>query len=207
MNDSQFVDRAIQAIEALAPAKDVCWWYWCMTKSEWAAWIQAIFSVIAIAVAIIIPLVQYIFRKKSEAKDLILSAVISAWEAKNTVRTAIIRLEAFGNGYSPEGRPDVKYLVLKSFKTTIESLPLLFEDQLLRLMPIPNACALRLTEGFGIIKQLNNQLAILFDPTRHPTMDAVEAYYDIAHRDIKIAIIELKNGEEILQMFIQNHKA
>lgn len=56
MNASQLVEALARAAEAAKPAQEYClfwidWWPMCMTKTEWASWVQAIGGLIAIAAA------------------------------------------------------------------------------------------------------------------------------------------------------------
>jgi len=58
MEVNQWFDRSLNAMDKMAQANvDFLWLS--MTKSEWAAWVQAVFSVIAILAAILIARFQY----------------------------------------------------------------------------------------------------------------------------------------------------
>lgn len=59
---NQLAEGIAAAVAATKPAQEYCllvvpqgWWS-CMTKTEWSGWMQAVFSVIAIGAAFIIPL-------------------------------------------------------------------------------------------------------------------------------------------------------
>ncbi|WP_278405594.1 MULTISPECIES: hypothetical protein [Delftia] len=78
MDVYQWMDSSIQAMKAmkvLPPPEDVCWAFWCMSKSEWAAWMQAVFSVFAICVAIAVPLWQHKVVARRENVVAILLAI------------------------------------------------------------------------------------------------------------------------------------
>lgn len=53
MDVYRWMEKSISAMEAMAPAT-VDWLPWSMTKSEWAAWAQAFFSVVTIVAVILI---------------------------------------------------------------------------------------------------------------------------------------------------------
>ncbi len=60
MDTNQLAGALSQVAGAIKPASEICllwidFWATCMTKSEWAAWMQAIGSLIAIGVAVAIP--------------------------------------------------------------------------------------------------------------------------------------------------------
>lgn len=59
MDANQLADAIARAVELAKPATEYCflwidWWPTCMTKAEWSGWMQAIFSVLAIAAAVAI---------------------------------------------------------------------------------------------------------------------------------------------------------
>lgn len=65
MDANQLVEALSRAVEAAKPAAEYCvlakqehWWTVCMTKAEWSGWMQAIGSVVALAIAIWLPYKQ-----------------------------------------------------------------------------------------------------------------------------------------------------
>jgi len=70
MNQLQLIENIVSAAEAAKPAQEYCFlwinhWSTCMTKGEWSGWMQAVGSVIALAVALSIPYLQ----KRIERRD------------------------------------------------------------------------------------------------------------------------------------------
>lgn len=69
MNTDQLIEGIGRAVELAKPAPELCMGvFGCMTKSEWAAWAQAVFSVIGILIAVAIPYIQAAIQKRSEDK-------------------------------------------------------------------------------------------------------------------------------------------
>lgn len=59
MDANQLVEGLARAVEMAKPAQEYCFlgiqhWSTCMTKVEWSGWMQAIFSVLAILVSVLI---------------------------------------------------------------------------------------------------------------------------------------------------------
>lgn len=68
-------DQIGQAVAKATQATEYClfyaqWWPLCMSRAEWAAWLQAVFSVIAIAAAVYVPWKQHkmALRQRDEAE-------------------------------------------------------------------------------------------------------------------------------------------
>jgi hypothetical protein len=70
MNAEQLIEGISNAVAAAKPVQEYClfwsdfWWWMCMTKTEWAAWVQAI-GVIA---ALLIPVISVLYNKYSNKK-------------------------------------------------------------------------------------------------------------------------------------------
>lgn len=58
MHMDQWFLRTMAAIEKIAQSQEVCRLGYCLTKSEWASWVQAVGSILAILVAIGVALYQ-----------------------------------------------------------------------------------------------------------------------------------------------------
>ncbi|WP_212645446.1 hypothetical protein [Delftia sp. PE138] len=89
MDVYQWMDSSIQAMKAMKavpPPADVCWAFWCMNRSEWAAWAQAVFSVLAICVAIAVPLLQHNIAARRENVNALLLAMSVDEQLKDLCR-------------------------------------------------------------------------------------------------------------------------
>ncbi|MFP5444340.1 MAG: hypothetical protein ACLGIY_12240 [Betaproteobacteria bacterium] len=70
METNQLVEALARALDSAKPAQEYCflwidWWATCMTKTEWAGWMQAIGAVTALGIAIGLPY----FQKKRADKE------------------------------------------------------------------------------------------------------------------------------------------
>src|SRR5258708_22690902 len=91
MDVYQWMDSSIQAMKAmkvLPPPEDVCWAFWCMSKSEWAAWMQAVFSVFAICVAIATHIAKTLKTACIHAahSDICVAIAVPLWQHKVVAR-------------------------------------------------------------------------------------------------------------------------
>lgn len=74
MNVEQVIDEIGKAVTAMQPAQEYClfgfwgvtWWPLCMTKSEWAAWVQGL----AVCVTLIAPTIFWLVARSKEKKVL-----------------------------------------------------------------------------------------------------------------------------------------
>lgn len=70
MNADQVIEGIGKAVTAAKPAQEYClfwldyWWWMCMTKSEWASWVQGI----AVCIALIAPFVVWLISKSRERR-------------------------------------------------------------------------------------------------------------------------------------------
>lgn len=72
MDANQLAEAIARAVEAAKPAQDYCWgllgWSACMSKSEWAAWVQAVFSIVAIGAAFLVAWISHYLHWQSERR-------------------------------------------------------------------------------------------------------------------------------------------
>ncbi|MVT30126.1 hypothetical protein GO496_24610 [Acidovorax citrulli] len=84
MNADQLLDAMARAVEMAKPAQEYCiaatrdyWWTVCMTKAEWSGWVQAVGSILALAVAIAAPLIVECFQRCKERRAELAAADLS----------------------------------------------------------------------------------------------------------------------------------
>ncbi len=132
-------------------------WWLCMQKSEWASWMQAVFSVLAIVAAIIIAWVQRLgdrrFLKRSQRASAAVAASSMMFEAG----------AAYGalNGLLDEINAtdeDAKFLVPGRILDGLRLLALPSTAQLEKLIPVNAQCAMQLSHGLWLINQLMIEL-------------------------------------------------
>lgn len=75
MDVNQLAEAIALAVEAAKPAPEYCWglldWSVCMSKSEWAAWVQAVFSLIAIGAAFGVAWTSHFLQRRSDLSRML----------------------------------------------------------------------------------------------------------------------------------------
>ena len=125
-----------------------------MTKSEWAGWAQAVFSVIAIAVAAAIPIGLSIRDSRERRKMEIGSAWVTGMEIFGLTRSMINRLRDIIDHYKDISDKNMRVGQIKILHEAFSGAEQPSEEQLLRLVAANERFVAFIMSGFSKIRRV-----------------------------------------------------
>ncbi|WP_143098209.1 hypothetical protein [Variovorax sp. OK605] len=124
-----------------------------MQKNEWASWVQAIFSVIAICAAVGIAMWQRRAEKAATVQRDLARAEIVASKVLLMTSGLPVQLERLASHIRsvPEAADPMQ--LLETMQAQFDFMPMPDEGQLMNLLPMPKKSARRLTHACELVDQ------------------------------------------------------
>lgn len=200
MDANKWFDKSLEAMDKMAQV-NVDFLYLSMTKSEWAAWVQAIFSVVAICVAILIPLWQHRMANKREIVVALLLAM-SVDEQLKVLYSKLKSLEKDGEEWILEipGSKDVIRIVSDVPSMNYPSL-----DEHVDLSPLGVAYLRKAFAAAALIKQTKDYVDSFFSEANESKERGCEAMWRVSVSANHAAQYCLEAKKEI-EIFQKKHK-
>jgi len=186
MDACQWMERSIKAIEAMAPVA-VDWLPWGMSKSEWAAWIQAVGSLLGIGIAIAVPAWLRIEERGVKIAETLDRAELAAHQVLSSIRMITPGMRSLYKRSLEDKSGDFSGQIKDLFKESMSNSVRPTEDQLLRLLPVAGGPAYKVAEAFGWMERLY----FIF------SFDEVDA--DTVNSLVKQSLPKLKSYEILLE--------
>lgn len=194
-------EKIIKALDAVKAASEYCLFnaydyeLICMTKAEWASWTQAIFSIIAIFIAVAIPVwlsVRDSMEKKVREIDY---AWVTGMEIFGLTRAMLNRLDDLIQHYEDVSDRNLRVGQMKVIHQAFSAAGQPSEEQLLRLVSTNKRFVAYLISGFSKIRRVYLNLQYLI---------AHEHQIDIEMGDetMRHVMLELKDARTALKFGI-----
>jgi len=158
MDVSQRLGQIAEAISVAAQSQNICTFGMCMTKSEWASATQAFFSVLAIFIAVLVPIWQNCSAKREKKFDQRIKAEASALLFYGSFTMEILSLRSLEKVASrnADGDGSSKLFFLNQMKFEFHDWAIPSENVVYGMLPLGSSIFSQVADYFTAMGRFNN---------------------------------------------------